>query len=393
MVNILGITLSGVSQKEAIAKVKDWLNGDQPHYIVTPNPEIILAATKKSDEELFYVLNQADLSLADGIGLKFAAWLYGKRLPRATGADLVPAILKMAQTQQKKVLFLIYNQGLSSAADIEKVISAKYAGLNFAVKAIGRDILGPDNLINNLEADIVFVALGAPYQEKFIFHHRQNITNLKVAVGIGGALDFLTKKAHRAPRALRFVGLEWLWRLILNPRRIKRIFNAAIIFPYEVFKYRFIIPLKYRPNVACLLYKKEGDQYKIFLVERTLNPGHWQMPQGGTDGLSIKEAGIKELKEETGNTNFKVMSVYNFLYRYRFDSALGKWPSQRHLGYKGQKQGLLIAKFQGKDEDIKINFWDHSAYQWVDIDEAVNKVHPLRQESTKIYIEKLKEII
>ncbi len=389
MVNLFGITLSGCNQKEVMQKIEVWLEEAKPHFLVTPNPEILLEATRNHDEELFYILNRADLSLADGIGLKFAAWLYGRRLPRVTGADLVNPILKLAENKNKTVLFLPWSQGLSRAADIEKIIRQKYPRLNFIIKEIGRK----EETEKLPTADIILVALGAPYQEKFIFHNYQKIPGLKVAIGIGGALDFLTKKAKRAPRPIRSIGFEWLWRLIKQPRRFKRIYRAFIIFPLEVIKSRFIQPLKYRPNVACVLYRRKADNYQVLMVERTLNPGHWQFPQGGTDGLDIKTAGIKEMTEEIGNNKFKVMAVYDFLYRYQFDSEMGKFPNQRHTGYKGQKQALVIAEFEGQDQDIKINFWDHSAYRWINLEEALDFIHPLRRPSAEIFLNKLKEII
>jgi len=389
MVSLLGIRLSGATKSQALAKITGWLKGGHFHYVVTPNPEILLAATRDHDEELFYILNQANLSLADGTGLKFAAWLYGKRLPRVTGADLIKPLLEVAAEQGKKVLFILWSKGLSRPADITFSLKEKYPNLIFEIKEIDRE----ENIDTGLTADIMLVALGAPYQEKFIFHQGKKIAGLKVAIGIGGALDFITKKAKRAPKIWRVVGLEWLWRLIKQPKRWKRMFKAVIVFPYDILVYRFIMPHLYRPNVACLLYKKVAGKYQILIVERTLDPGHWQLPQGGTDGLDIKSTGIKELNEEIGNNKFKIMAVYDFLYRYKFDSSLGKFPNQRHTGYKGQKQALVIAEYLGRDDEIKINFWDHSAFKFVPTDELLTAVHPLRRSSTEIYLNKFKEII
>jgi N-acetylglucosaminyldiphosphoundecaprenol N-acetyl-beta-D-mannosaminyltransferase len=80
-------------------------------------------------------------------------------------------------------------------------------------------------------AEIVFVNFGAPDQEKFIFENKSQFPNAKVLVGVGGAFDFLTGKIRRAPNWLRGLGLEWLWRLVQEPKRIKRIWNAVVVFP------------------------------------------------------------------------------------------------------------------------------------------------------------------
>ena len=200
---------------------------------------------------------------------------------------------------------------------------------------------------------------------------------------------------------MRFLGLEWGWRLIVHKgkdkedrkKRLKRIKNAVIIFPWEFIKWRFIQPFLYRPNVACLLYKKEKrSEYKILLVERSEFSGHWQLPQGGTDGEDLITAGKKEAREEIGCDKFEYRASFKKLYKYTFDLQQEKnihrgKICKRHAGYKGQKQGLFIAEFFGKDEDIKINFWDHSRYKWVDSKKLVDEVHFSRSESAKIFLE------
>jgi N-acetylglucosaminyldiphosphoundecaprenol N-acetyl-beta-D-mannosaminyltransferase len=93
MINILGVDIDNtIKQADLLNKINQFLNSTKQHYIVTPNPEILLQAQK--DEELFYILNKADLSLADGFGLKIAAGLCGKKLQRFTGADAIIEILK-----------------------------------------------------------------------------------------------------------------------------------------------------------------------------------------------------------------------------------------------------------------------------------------------------------
>jgi len=127
---------------------------------------------------------------------------------------------------------------------------------------------------------------------------------------------------------------------------------------------------------------------KVLLAERRHPAGDWQLPQGGTDGEDLITAGTRELREEIGTRKFKPVACFKNLYKYKF----GGTPS-RISGHKGQRQGLFIAEFIGKDEDITINFWDHCAWRWVDLDKVADEVHKYRREATKIFIDKFKSIL
>ncbi len=400
-VNILGINISSLKKSEVLEKIKFFLSGEGQYQIVTPNPEIILTALK--DEELFYILNNADLAIPDGIGLKFAAWLTGKNIERITGADLVKDILKIAQRENKKVAILNWDKGLSSADDIKKTLEKNYQDLKFIVENVARTEtnsveIHSDSSLKNFNPDILFCALGAPWQEKLIFHNLKKWPTTKIAMGVGGSFDFLTGKTRRAPSVMRLIGLEWLWRLFKQRTqpplsrfsRIKRIaYNALILFPLKFLKWRFILPFLYRPNVACLIFKKEDNKYKILLVERKNEPGHWQMPQGGTDGEDIEKAGEREIFEETGIKNVKIISVYKNLYRYKLPKKHAEYNIVVNIyRHKGQRQGLIIAEFLGKDENIKLDFREHINWKWAEAKNLINEVHPVRKEATEIFLRK-----
>ena len=109
MANILGIKLSELNREAALEKADEFLNSNKNHFIVTPNPEIILAA--HDDEEFFHILNQADLSLADGMGLKIAGLLMQERIYRLTGADFTLDLLNLAAKKNYKTLILNWSQG------------------------------------------------------------------------------------------------------------------------------------------------------------------------------------------------------------------------------------------------------------------------------------------
>jgi len=408
MANILGINLSELRPSESLAQIDLFLKQARQKFLVTPNPEIILKAHQ--DEEFFYILNKADLILADGFGLKIAAKLFGYKIYRMTGADLTLHLLKKAEIENRKIIILNWENGLSKKPEIENSLKIKYHALEFKIINISRDkFLKPEIIkeINSFAPQILFCNLGFPYQEKVIYHNLNKLNSVKLALGIGGSFDFITEKIKRAPKFLRTCGLEWLWRLFKQPKRIGRIFNATVIFFLKVLKAGYINPFSWRPNVACLLYKKEEKNIKILIVAREDNPEHWQIPQGGTDGEKIEIAGARELREEIGTDNFIKKAIYKNIYRYLFSENLGKKAYQKQTGeygqiitgprtfirnYKGQKQSLYIAEFLGDDKDIKINFWDHVAYKWVLKEDFVKSVHPSRKPSAEIFLNKLNEL-
>jgi N-acetylglucosaminyldiphosphoundecaprenol N-acetyl-beta-D-mannosaminyltransferase len=397
MIKILGIKIDNIDKKVAKEKIANCFNNDHPSFITTPNPEIILEAQK--NEEFFYILNKADISLADGFGLKIAAKLMGKKIERYTGADLSTDLLDLAQKENKKVLILNWTNSLSTKDDIKNAIKLNYPNLKFLI--LDSDRKNTENLdwekINNFQAEVLLLNLGAYYQERFIYLNKHKFKNLKIAVGIGGSLDFLSGKIKRAPKTVRTLGIEWLWRLYQEPRkRCKRIFQAVFVFTFKIINWKFIQPFKYRKNVACLIYKKDKDTDKnrILIVERKDEKNHWQLPQGGTEGQSLEDAASKEIQEELNlkPKTFKTIATYKKLYKY----TVQNWPKKlsRKIkaisGYKGQRQGLVIIKFLAKDSEIKINYFDHRNWQWIDEDKLVAKVHKHRKEASKIFLNKFK---
>lgn len=394
MPNILGINISPLSRTETLSQLERWLEQDRPRLLVTPNPEIILAA--HHDEELFFILNKADLAPADGFGLKLAGWLYGENIPRLTGADLVGEMLKMAQLKKLKVVILNWCLGLSKKEDIKSALNKIYPNLDYLIIDSERFEIKPTDLleINNFSPAIIFCNFGAPYQEKVLYHNIEKFSALRLAIGCGGAFDFLTGQITRAPKWLRQLGLEWLWRLIKQPQRWRRIVNAVFIFTAKVLEAKLISRFLYRPNVACLMYKQTEQGRDILIVERTDEPGHWQLPQGGTDGEDVTTAGSRELREETGTSNFMVKATYKNLHRYKFSNShpIANDTKRHKYDYRGQKQSLLIAEFTGRDEEIKINFWDHRDWKWIPAQKLVETVHPARRQSVIIYLAKLESL-
>lgn len=404
-INILGINVSDLNKEKVLEMIGEYLDGQKQHYIVTPNPEIILTA--QHDEELFYILNNADISVVDGFGLKLAALSSGTDIERITGADLILDILRMAEAKKKKVLIFNWRDGLSGGQEIENKIKIIFPDLYLKIINIDREGKEIDHIkASGSGHDILISTAGAPFQEKIVYSSLKNFNSVKLGIGIGGALDFLTGNAKRAPKIFRFFGIEWFWRMIQQHnvsgkkifffKRIRRVFRAVIIFPVKFIIWKYILPFFYRHNVACLLFKKENGKIKVLIVERLERHDHWQLPQGGTDGEDIMTAGARELREETNCADFKPIAGYKNLFKYKFGKTYpGKfgYDSGRSWGYKGQKQGLFVAEFLGDDSCIRMNHWEHKSWKWVYVDQLLKTIHPIRREAVEIYLRKFKECV
>ena len=227
---ILGVKIDNLAMEGALQKVEDFLKDGQQHYIVTPNPEFLVLAQK--DEEFRRILNQADLAISDGVGLILAARFLGQSLKqRVSGTDLMEKICQKA-AQKKWPIFLI--GGVEGIAErVAENLRKKYLGLKIGT------VLQIQSLQTRTVSEgqsLLFIALGAPKQEKWIAKNLRKMPSVKLAMGVGGAFDFMAGQVPRAPKFLRAIGLEWLWRLFYQPWRIKRIFRAVIVFPWLVIR-------------------------------------------------------------------------------------------------------------------------------------------------------------
>lgn len=190
--------------------------------VVTLNPEMVMAA--RHDAALRQAILSADLVLPDGIGIVWALRLRGERVPqRVTGVDLLEAFAALAVTHGFRIFLLGAAPGVAEAA--ARRLVARHPGLLIVGTHAGSpdDSAAPEILsrIRASDADVVCVAFGVPAQEQWIASHRAQLGAV-VALGVGGAFDFIAGRAPRAPRWMRQAGLEWLYRLVRQPWRWRR---------------------------------------------------------------------------------------------------------------------------------------------------------------------------
>ncbi len=279
--HILGIKVDSTSKAKVLRFVRDRIKKEQKFYVVTPNPEIVLRA--QEDKELETVLNSADISIPDGIGLVMASKFFSLPTPKnpirrflvlliqglgvgfsalfdkkwlqselkvIKGRELFIDLITVANKKGWRV-FLLGDRQLSAKKAEEKLklnyrkvdlISSQGPNLDsnanpktdqdrkMEQKVIGR--------INKASPQMLFIGFGAPKQERWLAKHFEEL-NIGGAMVVGGTFDYISGRAKLPPEWIEDAGLEWLWRLFSGSQEVKRVFKAFPAFPLKVFWYKF----------------------------------------------------------------------------------------------------------------------------------------------------------
>lgn len=287
---ILGIAVDSTSTRRVLSFVRSRIgytsqkqgqkDTKKPFLIVTPNPEIVLMASK--DKRLRQIINFSDVSLPDGVGLAAASkflklpcpknkifafpvlliqgvWvglavIFARRwleteITIIKGREMFLELIRLANKKRWKVFLLGGGKGVAEKAAKNLARNYKKVKIGFAegprLNKEGKPISPKDSLIqreainhiNKLSPQLLFVGFGFPKQEKWIARHLLRL-NIEGAMVVGGTLDYIAGKAKLPPKLLDNLGLEWAWRLAREPWRVKRIFNATVSFPLKVFWYK-----------------------------------------------------------------------------------------------------------------------------------------------------------
>jgi|SRR6056297_756536 len=345
---VLGVQINSQDELALYYHFFDILDNDEYNskVLITPNPEILVDSYKSKERR--ELLNQADISLADGFGVTLMArLLFHKKLYRLTGVDVVKNILdELNEREDSKIVIVDWIGGLSSKKEIYLGLNKKYPNIQIKIKQIERGQKMDKEFwqeISNYPSDLFICTLGHPYQEQFLLDNKNKL-NSKLALAVGASIDFIIGKQWRAPWLLRKLGLEWLFRWLQKPiRRSRRMFRALIVFPFLCLQWWFRSKFIYRPNVITLLYNDKGQILiadKVHkLIEKRGFTSDWEIPQGGVDkNEKLEDAVYRELREELGilRDALEIKKIVKNVWQYKWGKKSLPENYCFYKGFKGQ---------------------------------------------------------
>lgn len=276
-INVLGVKINNnLTYGKIIDEVNKKLNKHEKLYITTTNPEFVVEAVRRPS--FMEVLNNADINTPDGVGVVLAQDIYAKSVrknqverafgvlfgyanlllsrsyyanKRITGSDLTTKLLEYCNENKKSIAiigggYISYPDKITVADKMREVVHNSYPNIVLVAAESKFDAIKDSERISDYindkvsecrlpYVDVVFIAFGHPKQELWI-RNNINKTNGLLFIGVGGTFDFLTGKTKRSSKMFIDHNLEWLYRLIKEPKRLKRIFNATVVFSYLIFK-------------------------------------------------------------------------------------------------------------------------------------------------------------
>ena len=235
-VELFGFNIDTYSFEEAISEGKILIDGNRVAQVVTINPEMFEYSSK--DNDFANIVKEAEMVIPDGVGVKIALKINGHSVARIPGIDFAKRLLEEAAVNNIPVAIIGAKEEIITKA-IEN-LQAEISGLNIVYYHNGyfdndEEIYGE---LNNKSPKLILVAMGSPRQEKFIYNAKR-VLKPALMVGIGGSLDVWSGTIKRAPKIFQIMGLEWLYRTITQPSRLKRVFPTLPLFIIKAFNYKF----------------------------------------------------------------------------------------------------------------------------------------------------------
>ena len=435
--SIAGLQVDTFSKSQLLEVLAGHLAGRQKTFVVTPYGEFLYAALR--DPKTMALLNSADIAIPDGVSILWAERFlslpfsarsyYGKVFQalwqiiytgaaillnpksiyktfpeKITGADLVWDIAELAAKNNYSV-YLLGGFGETTKKTAE-ILRKKYPGLNI----VGTSNKSPGDeaeILPDLAAkqpDILLVAFGPLRQEKWISEHYGQIP-AKLIIGLGGTFDYIAGRKKAPPRFVRRAGLEWLYRLITQPRRLVRIKNATWDLVLALWRYKVFQSMPWRPNAVFVVLNDEG---KVLLMRRSPTDwslrdigeriylgkydNYWQLPQGGIDANeTVMDCAKRELFEEIGLRTLSPIGTAKKTHAYLYNNAFR--PLLRNAFHvRGQLQQVAYLNFSGSSEEIKLTPEEVAEVRWIEPAELVQSVHEQRQPVTRLASEGLADL-
>jgi N-acetylglucosaminyldiphosphoundecaprenol N-acetyl-beta-D-mannosaminyltransferase len=256
-IDVAGVLIDNITKSEAIEKIESFVNSGTAHFIVTPYSELLVFAMDNPTYK--NVLNSASLSLADGIGVLWAAKylntkdsllktlfaiIFNRRYinsvikEQISGSRLAFDLARLAE-EKNYSLALVGGEG-NVAAQASYELKKLFPSIRINLALSGRSFDSETiKEIADSNSDILLIAYSPPKQERWIYENLQKL-NSKAVLGLGGTLDYIAGKRPPAPHFLHQIGLEWLWRLITQPWRIIRIWKAVPVLIWKIYRYKHV---------------------------------------------------------------------------------------------------------------------------------------------------------
>jgi N-acetylglucosaminyldiphosphoundecaprenol N-acetyl-beta-D-mannosaminyltransferase len=242
---LLGCNIQSLKMTEAIDDLNNIIQNKQKCQVTYLNADCLNKSV--SDIDYYNIIAQSERVFPDGIGVKIACKITGqKMIENINGTDMFPELCKLSVKQDYRLFFLGAKPGVVEL--MKKNVTERFPGIQ--VVGIQHGFFSEDEIdliindINISNADLLFIAMGAPTQEKWIRQHIQKL-DCSVILGVGGLFDFNAGLISRAPFLLRRFGFEWIWRLMQEPKRMwKRYLLGNVLFVYRVFRYGKEFPKK-----------------------------------------------------------------------------------------------------------------------------------------------------
>lgn len=235
-VEILGIPIDNVNSADAVQISKNFIDYSSNKIIITPNSEMLLYASM--EPELKKIIKSADMVVPDGAGVILASKILGNGLKeRVPGVDLVKSLLDLGNEKGYRFYFLGGTREV--AKKVKERVSKDFPGISIKAHHGYFDKEAEKDIIKELkeeEIEVLLVGMGTPRQEKWLSQHLPEL-NVSVSMGVGGSFDVLVGEKKRAPLVMQNLNLEWLYRLLQEPKRVWRM-KALPVFIIKVFTER-----------------------------------------------------------------------------------------------------------------------------------------------------------
>ncbi len=430
-VNVAELQLHPWSKKQLLQILQQRISNHEQTFVTTPYSEFLFHALR--DPAIRDLLNSADVAVPDGIGILWAdyflrqpfhfqsfylkileGWaqvvftgaaillrprkLYRTFPEKIVGAELFWDLLKMAAENNFSV-FLLGARG-NTAEQVKTILQQQFPQLQI-VGTSNRAMTDP-SIIEQVAAaqpDLLFVAFQPLLQEQWIADHLKSLPT-SLAIGLGGTFDYVAGNQPVPPRLVRQIGLEWLYRLITQPQRFRRIINAVPGLILSLVRYKVFMSMPYRQNAVAVAVNSQNE---VLIMRR--NPhaqygnlhekfaNYWQFPQGGFDeGEDKVMASERELREETGLTEVKVLGVSASLNHYFWGNGRRNLLFN-HLKFKGQEQHTVYFCYFGEKAGVIPDGEENTEFRWVTLENLVAELAPERQPHGRVVKADLERLI